>query len=137
MREASLRVTQRGSSMVPYVHAERVRESLERCLEHVGPWSVVVFRCAGVKYASRSDLLSGAGARRYGGRWNPPGLFNCVYGSLDASVAQREALSSYAKYGIPWAECARWCSLPYRLDSRRCSTWNPFSRTREFRVRRW
>lgn len=61
----------------------------------------IVFRSVTPKYARSADLLSGAGSRRVGGRWNPPGHMNAVYASLDAESAMREVLSHYRDHGIP------------------------------------
>lgn len=60
-----------------------------------------MFRFCTIEYANRRDLLAGRGARLNGGRWNPRGLFNCVYGSVDARTAQHEVFASFARYGIP------------------------------------
>ena len=42
----------------------------------------VIVRSAGTKYANEGDFLSGEGAGRFGGRWNPTGL-KAIYGSTD------------------------------------------------------
>lgn len=73
---------------------------IKRCVPLATPWNGSAFRFTTVKYSNRRDLLSGAGARIHGGRWNPPGGFNCVYGSLTAGVAQEESFASYDRYGI-------------------------------------
>jgi len=57
-----------------------------------------------MKYANRGDLLSGAGSRLNGGRWNPPDKFNVVYGSLDPETAIAESLGTYSSYGVPPAK---------------------------------
>jgi RES domain-containing protein len=80
--------------------SDRLREGLRRCLDLVGPWHGSMFRFASLRFANRVDLMSGAGARNDGGRWNPPGMFACVYGSLTADVAQEEAFASIDRYGI-------------------------------------
>jgi len=41
-------------------------------------------------FANPTDLLSGAGSAKAGGRWNPPGI-RAVYFSEDAALAVREA----------------------------------------------
>lgn len=64
------------------------------------PWRGPIYRSVTPRYAQGSDLLSGAGARRYGGRWNAPGTA-AVYGSLDPETAMAEALSHYRYYHIP------------------------------------
>lgn len=64
------------------------------------PWRGVIYRSATPRYAQGSDLLSGLGSARYGGRWNPPGLA-AVYGSLDPETAMAETLSHFRYYQIP------------------------------------
>jgi RES domain-containing protein len=80
--------------------SERLKAGLRRCLELAGLWDGSMFRFASVRFANRVDLMSGEGARIDGGRWNPPGKFACVYGSLTADVAQEEAFASIDRYGI-------------------------------------
>lgn len=79
----------------------RLHAALRKCLRLAGPWQGAIYRFAEVEYANRGDLLSGTGSRINGGRWNPPGRFNCVYGALEPATAQEEAFATYDKYGIP------------------------------------
>jgi RES domain-containing protein len=60
------------------------------------------FRSAGVKYAHESDLLSGDGAARYGGRWNPRGV-GAIYASLDPVTAVKESYQEFLEYGFAGA----------------------------------
>ena len=60
------------------------------------------FRSAGVKYAHESDLLSGDGAARYGGRWNPRGV-GVIYASLDPVTAVKESYQEFLEYGFAGA----------------------------------
>jgi RES domain-containing protein len=60
-------------------------------------------RCT-VAYANRNDLVSGAGSRLHGGRWNSPGRFNAVYGSLSAQGAVAESLATFHSFGVPPAK---------------------------------
>lgn len=78
-----------------------------------------MFRSVTPKYARSADLLSGAGSRRVGGRWNPPGHMNAVYASLDAESAMREALSHYRYYGIPEHEAMPRVFVAIRVKLRR------------------
>ena len=66
-----------------------------------------VWRIARSEHASSvEDLLSGEGAARYGGRWNPKGV-PAVYCSENSSLAALEVLanlarvSSFPSYRIP------------------------------------
>jgi len=61
---------------------------------------VTGYRSATPKYARETDLLTGAGSRQHGGRWNPPGVA-AVYASLTPEVAMEEALAHFRYYGIP------------------------------------
>jgi RES domain-containing protein len=74
---------------------------MHNCVRLARPWSGTIFRFVTVRYASRADLLSGRGSRRFGGRWNPPSLFNCIYGSLEPRTAISEALGTTSAFGIP------------------------------------
>ena len=51
--------------------------------------SGVAYRLVPERYANPKDLLSGIGAARFGGRWNPPGL-RAIYLSEDPTLAIRE-----------------------------------------------
>jgi RES domain-containing protein len=86
--------------MHPHPKTKQLKTGLKKLLSSAGPWEGATYRFVEVDYANRDDLLSGAGARKHGGRWNPP-RFNCVYGSLDPTTAQEESYAAYDKYGIP------------------------------------
>ena len=57
------------------------------------------FRFAEVRYANEDDLLSGAGASDYGGRWNPPGT-RAIYLALAPETATRETYQAAAAFGF-------------------------------------
>jgi RES domain-containing protein len=81
-------------------NSKQLKSGLKKLLPSAGRWEGAIYRFAEVGYANKDDLLSGAGARKHGGRWNPP-RFNCVYGSLDPTTAQEESFATHDKYGIP------------------------------------
>jgi RES domain-containing protein len=54
-------------------------------------WSGIGFRSVIPRYANARDMLSGAGAFRGGGRWNPPGIY-AVYASLEPGLSVNEAM---------------------------------------------
>jgi len=49
--------------------------------------------------SSALELTNGEGARRFGGRWNPPGIA-AIYTSLDLSTPTIEAKAHAARFGI-------------------------------------
>jgi RES domain-containing protein len=59
-----------------------------------------VYRSAAPRYATARDLLTGEGAGRFGGRWNPAGVA-AVYGSLTPQCALEETLAHARYYGLP------------------------------------
>ncbi len=61
-------------------------------------WSGNGFRLAALSYTS--GILSGKGSQIYGGRWNAPGTFPAVYGSLLPETAVSEAMSRFRKTGM-------------------------------------
>ena len=54
-------------------------------------WSGIGFRSVIPRYANARDMISGAGAFRGGGRWNPPGI-HAVYASLEPGLSVNEAM---------------------------------------------
>jgi RES domain-containing protein len=52
-------------------------------------------------YASKEDIVTGAGSKIAGARWNPPRSFRTVYSSLDVETAVAEALAHFRDYGFP------------------------------------
>ena len=79
-----------------------VQELFDRitaCEDKVIPLKGFGYRYASTKYASRADLLSGKGAAKYGGRWNPIGM-RAIYLSLDPDTACQEAFQHFMDYGI-------------------------------------
>jgi RES domain-containing protein len=74
--------------------------AMRRVLARSGPVSAIAFRSVATRFASREDLITGAGARGHGGRWNPPGAFHTVYLSLDVDTAVGEFFGNYAHFGL-------------------------------------
>lgn len=71
-------------------------------MAHAGPFAGAAYRATSVQYANRDDLLTGQGAKRAGGRWNPPGGCATVYLSLAPETALAEALAQHRHFG--WAD---------------------------------
>lgn len=60
----------------------------------------VGYRSSTPKYANETDLLTGEGSKRNGGRWNPAGI-SMVYLSLTPETAMAETFAHHRYYGIP------------------------------------
>jgi RES domain-containing protein len=83
-----------------HANSDWLAKALGRCEKHVEPWGGVVYRSASVRYANRDDLLTGAGSKTAGARWNAPGTVATVYTSLDIPTAVEEGLAHYRYYGF-------------------------------------
>lgn len=59
-----------------------------------------IYRSASPRYATSRQLVTGDGAKRFGGRWNPAGVA-AVYGSLTPQIALEETLAHARYYGLP------------------------------------
>lgn len=62
-------------------------------------WQGTLFRFQTVDYPAPKDVLSGAGARWRGGRWNAPGLA-VLYGSSTDTTALEECKAHDRYYGV-------------------------------------
>lgn len=86
--------------MKPHARSSELRDLVRQCTDAVGPWSGTVYRSATPRYARSSDVLTGEGSQRHGGRWNPPGSFPTVYASTTPETAMAESLAQYRYYAI-------------------------------------
>lgn len=80
----------------------RYRELLTKLAGHpewLTSWKGHFFRFQTLHFPSASDILSGAGAKQRGGRWNPPGLA-ALYGSTTDSAALEETKANDRYYGL-------------------------------------
>jgi RES domain-containing protein len=55
-------------------------------------WSGVIFRSVSPRYARPTDIVSGDGSYRAGGRWNAPGI-HAIYGSIEPGLAADESFN--------------------------------------------
>ena len=85
----------------PHPGGIRLRNALERSRVRLGGWKGTLFRSASPKYANKDDVITGAGSKAVGARWNPPGGFRTVYASLEVETAVAEALQHFRYYGFP------------------------------------
>ncbi len=69
-------------------------------------------------YSPSHAALSGEGARRAGGRWNPPDSFPVLYTGLDVATVDREFARSLRRAGLPreHAPTRRLASIKVRLS---------------------
>jgi RES domain-containing protein len=84
-----------------HADSDKLARALGRCLSLAAPWSGELYRSASPRYASKDDIITGAGSKTAGARWNPPGSFHTVYASLDAETALAEALAHFRHYHLP------------------------------------
>jgi RES domain-containing protein len=56
------------------------------------PWSGVIFRSVSLRYARPTDVVSGYGSYRAGGRWNAPGIY-AIYRSIKPGLAADESFN--------------------------------------------
>ena len=62
-------------------------------------WTGTLFRFHTVDFPTAKDVLSGDGACKHGGRWNPPGHAT-VYGSTTDTTALEECKANDRYYGV-------------------------------------
>jgi len=91
-------------SLKPFPESDRLRSGIIRCADSVEPFNGTVYRAVSYRYANQSDLVTGVGAKLHGARWNPPGQFNAVYGSLNPFAALAETGAIQSRFGIPFAQ---------------------------------
>jgi RES domain-containing protein len=84
----------------PHSENTRLKIALEKCLPRLTNWQGELFRSAAPRYANKDDIITGAGSKLAGARWNAPGGFHAVYASLDVETAVAEALQHFRHYGL-------------------------------------
>lgn len=88
----------------PHPKSDRLQKSIKKCVIFDSSWDGEAYRATAVKWANLRDLMSGEGSRRWGGRWNPPGIFRTVYLSLDLDTAEHEYFAQNRRNGLPDSE---------------------------------
>lgn len=78
-------------------------QRIARCRRFAGPRNGTGFRFVEMQYANENDLLSGAGASYYGGRWNPRKL-RAIYLALSPETATKETYQEARDYGFAKVE---------------------------------
>lgn len=84
----------------PGLTLDQLKTRLTRLLPAAGAFAETVYRSSTPRYANESDLLTGEGSKRHGGRWNPMGI-TVVYAALTRETAMAETLAHCRYYGIP------------------------------------
>lgn len=70
-----------------------------------GGFEGVIVGNVAMKYATKNEFFSGAGAAKSGGRWNRVGM-EAVYASLDVTTATQEAYQDFVYRGFPMTAIA-------------------------------
>ncbi len=73
--------------------------TFKKLLKFAIPFAGTIFRSVSVRHSRLSDISSGEGSFRFGGRWNPPGI-RANYGSLTPETAMAETLASARYHGF-------------------------------------
>lgn len=73
--------------------------TFKKLLKFASPFAGTIFRSVSVLHSRLSDISSGEGSFRFGGRWNPPGI-RANYGSLTPETAMAETLASARYHGF-------------------------------------
>lgn len=79
---------------------DQLKSRLVRLRPLAAPFAETVYRSSTPKYAHETDLLTGQGSGRNGGRWNAIGIA-AIYASLTPETAMSETLAHNRYYGIP------------------------------------
>jgi len=87
--------------MTPHPESGRLERALVRCAPFGEEWAGFVYRSSSPEYAGRDDLITGAGAKKAGGRWNPRESFHTIYSSVDFETAAAEVMAHYRRFHIP------------------------------------
>ena len=90
--------------MITHPDSRRLAAGIARCLPLARSWEGDVYRFAAPRWATATQLLTGEGALRSGGRWHPIGQFRAVYASLDPETALAESLAHYRRFEIALRE---------------------------------
>jgi RES domain-containing protein len=84
--------------------SKRILNGIRTCSSLMILFQGVAYRVATYEWASEHNFLDGVGSRKYGARWNPPGLFKTVYMSCDPETALAEGLARNRRHGLPDGE---------------------------------
>ena len=86
--------------MVIHKDSARLKTRLQKLLPQAIAWSGVGYRSASTKYANSTDITTGIGSMKSGGRWNPLGSFPTVYLSRELETAFKESFAHLSYFGF-------------------------------------
>ena len=85
--------------MTPHPQFKEFLAALKRLTPPITSFDGTLFRASDPLYANARDLITGHGSRRYGGRWNGPGIAT-VYLAQSVEGAIAESLGLAGSYGF-------------------------------------
>lgn len=85
----------------PYPGFNGILNAANRLLPGAMKWEGHAYRTVGPKYSRPADVVSGLGAVKAGGRWNPLGGFAAVYLSTTPETATAETFANNRHFNIP------------------------------------
>jgi RES domain-containing protein len=83
----------------PEPGVQELYDAIAACHSRIVSYQGVAMRSVGMRYATAKDFLSGDGAARTGGRWNPRGI-KAIYASTSPVTATYEAYQNFADFGF-------------------------------------
>lgn len=78
---------------------QELYDAIAECRSRAVPYHGIVMRSATIRFATAKDFLSGNGAAKSGGRWNPRGI-KAIYSSTSPVTAALEAYQNFVDYGF-------------------------------------
>jgi RES domain-containing protein len=93
-----------SQTLIDHPDSARISQAIRACSSLASRFTGETFRATSYEWASAHNLLDGVGSLKYGGRWNPPGLFKVVYLSCDPETATAESLATNRRNGLPDSE---------------------------------
>lgn len=117
MAAGILRCVADPEPLVPHPEDGRIAAAMARLVtERRGRrFEGVLYRAAMPRFASWTHLVSGAGSRIRGSRWNPPGVGFVLHAAFSPEDAVSEALATRRRFGLPVPP-----ALPLTLRAIRC-----------------
>jgi hypothetical protein len=100
--------------MTTHPESERLARALARCGPLAEKWAGFVYRSASPEYANRDDLITGAGARKTGGRWNPRESFHTFTPASTLRRLRRRPWRTTVAFAIRNTRPCRGCSRPWK-----------------------